>query len=100
MNVILPLLILSILACGSGFLLRIWIASEFLRAVAAAALATALWIGGCYLLFLLTAPSELGPPLLAPLLYAFLTALVPSVVTVTLQHGLEKRHTPSRQDVA
>ena len=44
-----------------------------LVAGAAAALA---WIAGGYVLFALTAPDELGPPLARPIVYTLLTALL------------------------
>ncbi len=50
---------------------RFWIAS------AVATIGTAApWVGGCYALFALTAPSELGPPELIPVLLTVLIALV------------------------
>lgn len=98
MNLALLLLILTVLACGASLILRRWIALGALRAVAAAALATALWIGGFYLICLLAAPSELGPPLLAPVVYTFLTALVPAAVTVGIQGVLEEKHSTPEND--
>jgi len=75
-----PLIVLILgLATGVCFHLlwrRFWVAS----AVAAVA-GSLLWVGGCLLLFLLTAPSELrGPVLLTPLLLTLGTALAGSIV--------------------
>ena len=39
-----------------------------------------LWVGGCYVLFLFTAPSELGPPALVPMLLTLVTALAGAIV--------------------
>ncbi len=54
---------------------RFWVAS-----VAATFLSTALWGGGCYLLFALTAPNELGRPELIPVLLTAAVALMGALV--------------------
>ena len=41
--------------------------------------ATVVWVGGCYLMFVLTAPSELGPPQLIPIALTAGTAMVGAV---------------------
>ena len=52
----------------------------------AAVLASLAWIAGVYVLLALTAPKELaGPPLLLPLLWAFLTALAGSLAGALLR---------------
>ncbi len=70
-----PLIVLVLgLAIGALFHIncrRFWLAS----AVATVG-ATVIWGGGCYLLFVLTAPSELGRPELIPVLLTAVTALV------------------------
>lgn len=47
--------------------------------------ATIAWLCGVNLLFLLTAPNELGLPLLRPVIYAFGTAFVPSLLVSWLR---------------
>ncbi len=54
---------------------RFWAAS-----VVAAFLATILWGGGCYLLFALTAPNELGPLQWGPVLLTAAIALVGALI--------------------
>ncbi len=63
---------------------RFWLAS------ALATLATAaLWIGGCYLLFALTAPSELGPLLLAPVLLTVANAFLAVLAAGGVVRGVQ-----------
>ena len=87
----LPILLLAALGYCSSALLKRWIPQGALRALAGAALASATWVGGCYLLFLLTAPAELGPPLLGPLVHIFFTALAAAGVAVLVQGGAGDR---------
>jgi hypothetical protein len=55
-----------------------------IQSVAAALLATAIWVGGTVLLLWATAPNELGPPLPGPIFLTYLTALGPAVLTAWL----------------
>jgi len=81
MNYVAGPVIVFALGVGTGALFhnawsrRFWIAS-----IVATIAATALWIGGCYLLFVLAAPNELGPPLLVPVLLTLATALIGAVL--------------------
>jgi hypothetical protein len=74
-----PLIVLLLgLAAGIVFHVlwhRFWAAS----AVASVA-GSLLWVGGCYVLFLFTAPSELGRPALVPMLLTLVTALAGAIV--------------------
>ncbi len=70
-----PVIVFALgVGCGV-FLHNLW--RRFWAASGVAALAaTGLWGGGCYLLLALTAPHELGPPLLIPVLLTVGTAFV------------------------
>jgi len=49
-----------------------------------------LWIAATYLLFALLAPSELGPPLLEPVLLTLMTALAGAMVAGGLVRAVRK----------
>jgi hypothetical protein len=87
MSTVVPIMIILGLGAGSAWVLRRRVRPGWLQALAGAGLATLIWLAGCYLLFVTTAPSELGPPELAPFVYVFLTALVPSALVAWLQSG-------------
>ncbi len=70
-----PLIVL-VLGLGIGVLFHIKCRRFWLASVVATVGATVAWGGGCYLLFALTAPSELGRPELIPVLLTVVTALV------------------------
>src|SRR5829696_4676829 len=72
--------IVSVLGFAAGVVFhvrwrRFWTAS----AVATVA-ASLLWVGGCYLLFIFAAPSELGRPSVVPILLTLATAFAGVVV--------------------
>ena len=80
MKTIFPIMMILGLGAGAGLMVhctgrRLWIMS-----LLAASIATVAWGGCIYLLFWLTAPSEMGPSLLLPILLTFLTALVPALL--------------------
>ncbi len=76
MGVLIVLLLGVVAGCVFHFIWRrFWVAS----AVATLA-ATLLWGGGCYLLFALTAPNEMGPPLLMPVISTVVTAFLGALV--------------------
>ncbi len=91
MNTVFPILIILILGGCSSLLIQRWISNMWLGIVAAAGIATLLWVGAVYVLLWLTAPGELGPPLFAPVLYAFLTALT-SAAPVMWMIAKKERH--------
>ena len=70
-----PLIILMLGIAAGALFHNAWRRRFWTATALATVAATALWIGGCYLLFVLTAPSELGPPLLIPVLLTIVTAL-------------------------
>jgi hypothetical protein len=77
-NVVGPLIVLALgLILGIVFhnLWRFWIGSAF-----AVLAATILWVGGSYVLFVLTAPGELGSPALRPILLTIATAFAGALV--------------------
>jgi hypothetical protein len=80
MSTVLPLTIIVALGALAGLFChrkssRFWAASSV-----AAAIATGLWVLGVYLVLWLSAPNELGPPLLGPILLTFVMALVPAAL--------------------
>ena len=80
MNDVADPLIVFALGLGSGAVFhtvwhRFWIVSAV-----GTITGTLLWIGGCYLLFVLTAPSEVGPPLVEPVLLTLAIALAGALV--------------------
>jgi hypothetical protein len=85
-----PLIILALGAAAGVFCHlrwhRFWAAS-----VVATFAATLLWGGGCYLLFALTAPSELGPPLLVPVLLTVATAAAGALVAGAILRAARPR---------
>ncbi len=68
------------------------VSRRFWVACASAALVAAItWGGGCYLLFALTAPSELAPPLLIPVLLTIGTAFVGAVAGGGISRAVQAR---------
>jgi hypothetical protein len=68
--------IVFVIGCAVGALLHWRWQSFWLVSAIATVLGAALWIGGCLLLLALTAPSELGGPLLlVPVLLILITTL-------------------------
>jgi hypothetical protein len=87
MSVILPILIvvspgaIATLICHRmGF-------NHLLAAPLGAFTATVLWAAGVYALLFLTAPNELGAPLLGPVLSTFITALIGSILAIGIGRG-------------
>jgi len=74
-----PLIVLA-LGLGIGVLFHITCRRFWIASAVAALGATAIWAGGCYLLFALTAPTELGRPELIPVLLTAVTALAGALV--------------------
>jgi hypothetical protein len=80
MNTFLPLAIIVGLGALAGLVCHRRSARFWAASLVAAGIAAILWGLGVYLLLWLTAPNELGPPLLGPVLFTFLTALVPAAL--------------------
>jgi hypothetical protein len=71
-------LVIILFLGGTGTLLIRWrIRTPWKIAIAGATIAMAIWVGGCYTLFFITAPEELSFPLFKPVLFTFLIALIP-----------------------
>ena len=90
MNTVLPIVIILILGCCSSLLIQRRLSSKWKSALVGAGIATLVWGGGVYLLLWLTAPNELGPPLFAPVLFTFLTALASSAVVMSIVAAKER----------
>jgi hypothetical protein len=77
-----PFILLLLGLAAGGVFHVIW--RRFWAASAVATVAgSLLWVGGCYLLFFFTAPSELndvGPPSVVPILLTLMTALAGAIV--------------------
>jgi len=82
MNTILPLAIIAALGFFSSLLTQRWAVHKWSGIFIAAAIATVLWGAGCYTLFWLTAPNELGPPLPGPIFLTYLLALAAAAIPV------------------
>jgi len=80
-----PILIIVCLGALSGAVSHRLSSKLWIAVPAATALATLLWGVGVYLLLLLTAPNELGPPLLVPVLLTYCTAFVPALAAALLR---------------
>ncbi len=78
MNTVLPIFILLCIGVVGYFICYKFIHTNILLIVSSAVLTTILWIVGVYLLLLITAPNELGPPLLKQILQIYITALLPA----------------------
>ena len=80
---ILPIGIILVLGGCCGLLVRRWITNNWISMLCGAGIATVLWVSGVCLMFGFTDPDEdSGPLLFAPILLAFLTALVSAAVTL------------------
>ena len=75
-----PVIVFALGASAGALFHNAWSRRFWIANVVATIAATALWIGGCYLLFVLTAPDELGPPLLVPVVLTLATALIGAVL--------------------
>jgi zinc transporter ZupT len=87
MNTLLPILIVAALAVATSVFFHRMTRHYWRATVLAAATASAAWVAGVYLLLVLTAPNELGPPLLLPILQTFGTAMVATVLVDALLPG-------------
>lgn len=73
-----PLIVLALAVLIGVVVHRLW--QRFWAASAAATvLGSLLWVGGCYLLFFLTAPGELGRPAVVPILLTLATTFAGSI---------------------
>jgi hypothetical protein len=69
MNTVMPvLIILALGGCSTAFLQR-WISNKWIVILSGAVVGALLWILGVYIMLLLTAPNELGPPVFSSILY-------------------------------
>ncbi len=91
MNAVLPITIILVLGCCSSLLTHRRVPSPWLSALVGAGIATLVWGGGVYVLLWVTASEELGPPLPAPLLLTFLTALASSIAAMGIVAAKERR---------
>jgi hypothetical protein len=88
MNTVLPIFFILALGCCSSLLMYRWLSNKWLSAFGGAGIATLFFVGGVYIMLWLMAPNELSPPLLAPILAIYFTALTSSGVAM----GLTKRN--------
>ncbi len=84
-----PLIVLTLGVIAGCFFHFIWRRFWIASAVATLA-ATLLWGGGCYLLFALTAPNEMGPPLLIPVIWTVVTAFVGALAGAGILRALRE----------
>ncbi|MFA6239359.1 MAG: hypothetical protein WC655_00435 [Candidatus Hydrogenedentales bacterium] len=82
----LPITIIIALGAVFGLVSCKLVKDIWRAALLGALIATIAWLCGVNLLFLLTAPNELGWPSLLPVLYALGTAFVPSLLVSWLHH--------------
>ena len=82
----LPIAIIIALGAVFGLVSCKLVKGIWRAALLGALIATIAWLCGVNILFVLTAPNELGLPLLLPVLYAFGTAFVPSLLVSCLRH--------------
>jgi len=84
-----PLIILVLGMVAGGvihlFLRRFWVAVGIATVASAA-----VWVGGCYLLFFLMAPSELGPPALVSILLTLVTAFAGALIAGGVVRGVRE----------
>lgn len=87
MNLFLPILIIVSLGAMATMICHRNGLNNLLAAPVGAFTATVLWGAGVYALFFLTAPNELGAPLLGPMLSTFVTALMGGALGIGLWRG-------------
>jgi hypothetical protein len=80
MNTVVPILILTGLAGLAGFVCHRSVPRFWLATLLATFVAGVVWASGVYVLLWLTAPNELGPPLLRPILLILGTSFLPAAV--------------------
>ncbi len=83
MNVIVPVAIVLSLGACSGLILRRWFSNRWLTSFLAGIVAIFLWGIGMEILFKFTIPDEdMGATHYKPILYAFLTAFIASLLVL------------------
>jgi len=75
-----PIIILVITSVVLSLVIDHSITRGWYGVLLSAGISTFLWVGGIFLLFWWSAPNELGKPLFLPILFAFLTALIPALL--------------------
>jgi len=92
MNTIFPVMLCASLGALAGLVFHRVMRRFWLAAICAAILGSAVWIIGAYLFLLITAPNELGAPVLKPILFVFLTCSIPGLIVGIVIRRKKKEH--------